>query len=404
MIHDTTKSVRSPDKQKAETEPGPALSSPPVLPQWEPVLGEEEVREIVAAVRSSWITEAERTRQLEAALAQFFGVEHAVLTNNGTAAIALALMAAGVGLGDEVIVPDFTFIATANAVRLAGARPVLVDVRSTDITLDPDQVEGAITPNTKALLPVHLNGRAADTVRLGEIARRHGLALIVDAAQALGSKWQGRYLGTDADIGCFSLATTKIITTGQGGFLLTNNGDLKNRLVELKDQGRLQRSWNHHPTLGFNFKFTDLQAAIGLAQLTKLEDRLRRMKGIYSAYRECLSGLEEVRFLPMKTEEGASPWFVDIFVDQPRELGRYLSTRGIQTRPFYPPIHTQGVYRQQRSYPNATRFSTTGLWLPSSLSLTDEDIERVVSAVHEFYTGAGGSQSTPITCDRYAEV
>jgi perosamine synthetase len=358
--------------------------------QWEPLIGQEEVAEVVAAIESSWINEAHRTRQLEKELAEFLGVEFAVLTNNGTVAIALGLMASGVGKGDEVIVPDFTFIATANAVKLVGAEPVLVDIRAEDLTIDAERVEQVITPRTRAIIPVHLNGRRADMEALREIADRHDLMLVEDAAQALGSAWQGRYLGTEGDAGCFSLATTKIITTGQGGFVVTNDATVRQRLIELKDHGRLQRSWNRHPALGFNFKFTDLQAAVGLAQIRKLPDRLQRMKEVYQLYESLLADVPQVTFLSMSIEHGASPWFVDIYVTQRERLARFLDTKGVETRPFYPPLHTQGVYRCEGEFPNATHVSQTGLWLPSSITLDDSDIGRICEGIREFYRQQGG--------------
>ena len=371
---------------------GQIEETPPRLPQWEPLTGPEEAAEVVAAIESSWINEAHRTDLLAEQLAEFLGAEYAVLTNSGTVALALGMMALGIGRGDEVIVPDFTFIATANAAKLAGAEPVLVDVRAQDLTIDPERVEEAITPRTKAIVPVHLNGRRADMESLRQLADRHGLVLVEDAAQALGSSWGGRYLGTEGEVGCFSLATTKIITTGQGGFVVTNEAAARDRLVALKDHGRLERSWNQHPALGFNFKFTDLQAALGLAQMRKLSARLQRMKEIYQRYEARLAGAPQVRLLPMRLDDGQSPWFVDIFVDDRDELARFLAERGVETRPFYRPLHTQGAYRCRGEFPNASRVSQTGLWLPSSVSLRDTDIDRVCAGICGFYGLEAGAR------------
>ncbi len=360
--------------------------------QWQPVVGQEEIDEVVAAVESSWITEAHRTRHLEELLASWLNVEHVVLTNNGTVAIALALIALGIGHGDEVIIPDMTFVGTGNAVKLAGAKPVVVDVRPQDVTIDPREVERAISKRTKAIIPVHLNGRSAEMRTLKSISKQFLLPIVEDAAQALGSRRQGRILGTESVAGCFSLATTKIITTGQGGFIATNDSDFKKRLTELKDQGRLHRSWNHHPAPGFNFKFTDLQAAIGIAQFKKLPDRLQRMKAIYSRYRERLEALPAVTFLDFDFESGLSPWFVDIYVHERDELAAFLDNMGVQTRPFYPPLHTQYDFHAADACPQSIRFSRTGLWLPSSVSLTDEQIDYVCEAIEVFYDHQPGEK------------
>ncbi len=364
--------------------------------QWQPELGREEIDEVVAAIESTWITEAHRTRHLEELLAGLLNVEHVVLTNNGTVAIALALIALGIGHGDEVIIPDMTFVGTGNAVKLAGAKPVVVDVREQDVTLCPRAVERAITKRTKAIIPVHLNGRSAEMRTLKSISKQFMLPLVIDAAQALGSQRKGRMLGTEGVAGCFSLATTKIITTGQGGFIITEDAELKKRFVELKDQGRLHRSWNHHPAPGFNFKFTDIQAAIGIAQFKKLPARLQRMKEIYARYRERLQHIPEVTFLDFDLDSGLSPWFVDIYLDQRDELVAFLDKMGIQTRPFYPPLHTQYDFHAADECPNSVRFSQTGLWLPSSVSLRDEQIDSVCEAIEVFFDHEPAKVKSPV--------
>jgi perosamine synthetase len=358
------------------------------IQQWEPLVGEEEKAELIRTIDSGWIIEAQRTWQFERIFADYMGTKYAVATTSGTISLLLALMAVEVEPGDEVIIPDFTFIATANAVRMTGARPVLVDVKLNDITIMESEIESKITPKTKAIVPVHINGRPADMSSIRKIASQHGLWVIEDAAQAIGSRLNGQLLGTFGDLGCFSLATTKIITAGQGGIVLTNSEELYHRLIRLKDHGRLKRSWNYHPAFGLNFKFTDLQAAVGLAQFPKLENRLSRMKETFSVYRENLSDLPGVRFWDLDLAGGVSPWFVDGQFERRDELQAFLKEHRVRAREFYPPIHTQECYLHDGSFPNTETASKVGLWLPSSVFLTHDQILRVCSLIHQFYEGS----------------
>ena len=355
--------------------------------QWEPVFGDADVDAVSACVRSGWLNEAGRTAELEARLAELLGVRHVAMTPSGTVAIALALMSAGVGPGMEVIVPDFTFFGTISAVRLCGARPVLADVRASDFTLDPANAATLIGPRTRAILPVHLNGRAADVTAFENLAARHGLALIFDACQALGSRSSAQPdalpLGQEGLCSCFSLATTKIITTGQGGFISTNDDGIRRRLTELKDQGRLSRSHNFHASLGFNFKFTDLQAALGLSQLAELPQRLEKMQATERSYRARLATVPEV-VMPAWAP-GESPWFIDILASDAGALVQYLASQRIQARPFYPPLHAQAPCAATGPFPNTDRASAMGVWLPCSLTMTETQIGRVCDSIESFF-------------------
>lgn len=352
--------------------------------QWEPAFGHEEEEAVASAVASGWVTEHRLTREFEARFAAYVGSRFCQATNNGTVAIALALMSLEIGPGDEVLVPDLTFVATANAVKLAGATPVLVDIRRDNNGIDPDAAAQAITPRTAALLPVHFNGRSADMVALRALAKRKSLAVVEDAAQALGSRLDGRHLGTSGEVGCFSFATTKLITTAQGGMLVSDREDLYLKIVRLKDQGRLERSWNYHPALGFNFKFTDLQAALGLAQMDRLEERLAHKRRMYGRYRE---RLQHVPGLTMGNfgDTGEVPWFIDVYCDHRDELAASLREAGIETREFYRPLHREESCRCSGEFPIADDVSARGLWLPSSPGLTNAQIDDVCDAIERFF-------------------
>ena len=355
------------------------------IPQWTPSVGEEEAALVCETLLSNWIIEGPKSRQMEEMLCARLGARRAVLCTSGTAALFMALCACGAGPGDEVIIPDFTFVADANAVRMTGAKPVTVDVDER-MTIDPARFEKAVNSRTKAVIAVHLNGRAADMERIVQTAKQMGIRVIEDAAQALGSTAAGRQLGTYGDIGCFSLATTKIITTGQGGFCVTEDDGLWGRLLEIKDQGRRERHWNYYPAPGFNFKFTDLQAAVGIVQMTKLEARLKRMRDIYALYRGELFGVPGIVFPGHRIEEGEAPWFIDILCKTRDELVSHLCASGIETRPFYPPLHTQPCCEAAGDFARSDEFSAQGLWLPCGIGITDEEIKRVCACVRGFTT------------------
>jgi perosamine synthetase len=298
------------------------------------------------------------------------------------------MVALGIGAGDEVIVPDVTFIATANAVKMAGANPVLVDVETESLNISPKQIQAAITPRTKAILPVHISGRAVDLDAVQEIADAHDLILVEDAAQSLLSRHNKRCLGTFGVAGCVSFSPNKTITTGQGGAVLTNDDSLHVRLRELKDQGRPMRgtaSADIHPSVGFNFKFTNLQAAVGLAQLARLPQRVEAIRQLYFAYRDDLADISAVRLFTFGAEE--APQWVDAIVEDREALFAYLAKRDIHCRRYWYPIHTQPPYRQpDEQFPNSSHLIPQSLWFPSAFSLTVDDVKEVCRHVREFYT------------------
>ena len=352
--------------------------------QMEPWLGEEEKRELIATIDSGWVTEASRTYEFEKMVAKFVGSRYALAVNNGTVSLAIALMALGIGRGDEVIVPDFTMVGSSNAVLLAGATPILVDVRKKDFTLDLNEVVRKISRKTKAIMPVAMNARAPDMVGIKKIAKKYGLFIVEDSAQALGSYYKGRHLGTFGEIGSFSFSTPKIITTGQGGVLVTNSKRLGNKMYRIKDFGRIDRKAQKHDTVGFNFKFTDIQAAVGIAQMKKLKKRIEWKREMYRIYQEELKNVKEIEMLPTDLTQ-TTPWFVDIFVNNPLSLKKFLNQREIGTREFYPAIHSLKPYRSRGRFPVSSWASKHGLWLPSSSFLTRRDIKRVCQEIKNFF-------------------
>ncbi len=360
--------------------------------QMEPWVGKEE-QEAVSDYLSSgaWLTEYKKTQEFERAISSYTGATYTCVVSNGTVSLFIALMASGVGKGDEVIVPDFTMIATANAVLLAGAKPILVDIDPNTLCLDLAKAKNALTKNTKAIMYVSLNGRSADMEEVALFCKKYNLCLIEDAAQALGSRWNGKHLGTFGAIGSFSFSSPKVITTGQGGALITDDSNLMDKIRKIKDFGRESGGIDRYVTLGYNFKFTDLQAVIGIEQMKKLEARVKRKKDMYSFYRKKLFNVREVVFIKTNLIN-TSPWFIDILAKNRDGLIKYLDSQGIGSRAFYPPIHTQAPYKdiadyEKTKFPVSEDISRKGLWLPSSTFLTDFDIIHICQGIKKFYGG-----------------
>lgn len=357
------------------------------IPQMEPWFDENETQAVSEYLSSGgWLTEFKKTEELESMISEFTGIRFCTMVNNGTISLFIALMASGVGWEDEVIVPDYTMIATANAVKLCGAEPIFVDIESSSLCMDLNSFKSAITRKTKAAIPVSINGRYPTKMdEIIDISKNEELFILEDVAQSLGSLKGDKHLGTLGDIGSFSFSSPKIITTGQGGALITGDEILHSKIRGIKDFGRKQGGIDYHETIGFNFKFTDLQAVIGIEQMKKLPYRVKRKKEIYQNYIKYLSGIEPIQFISTNLEE-TTPWFIDILVPDPLALQSFLKKHQIGSRVFYPPIHSQPAYNLNGRYPRTEYASAHGLWLPSSSKLQDSDIETICETIKKFYS------------------
>ncbi len=352
-----------------------------MIPIARPLMGEEEKAGVWAALESGGLAQGARVRELEEAFAAYVGVRHAVATSSGTTALHLALLAAGVGEGDEVVTVPFTFIASANAILYTGARPRFVDVRADDFCMDATLVEAAITPRTRAILPVSLYGQPADLPGIAEIAARHGLALVEDAAQAHGAAIGERRSGSWG-IGCFSFYPTKNMTTGEGGMLTTDDGELAERARLLREHGMAVRY--HHDVLGYNFRMTDVHAAIGLAQLPKLPGYNARRRAIAARYDGELRGVITPAVRPAVTHVYHQ---YTIRVAQRDAFADALGGRGVGSGVYYPiPVHRQKPfvalgYGDER-HPVAERLSAEVLSIPVHPALSDDEVTTVIDAVN----------------------
>jgi perosamine synthetase len=355
------------------------------IPWFKPVVGAAETEALAEVVASGYLNDGAAARRLETEIARFLGVSHAAAVTSGTAALALALMGLGIGPGYEVIVPDLTFIATANAVRLAGAEVKLVDVEPDRFTIDVSAAAAAVGPRTAAIIAVDVNGRACDYRVLEGLAARHGLVLVCDSAEGLGSRFAGQCLGSFGQAGCFSFSANKTVTSGQGGLVVTNDARLHERLRELKDQGRVAGGTggdDDHPVIGFNFKYTNLQAAVALVQFAHLPERLEALRRRDSLYRQHLAGVPEIRLPPDGSNTSEICQWMDILSGRRTEIQEALTDIGAGTRAFWHPLHRQPPYAgRDEEFPNAVEISRRGLWLPSHLEITPDQIAAVCDAV-----------------------
>lgn len=355
------------------------------IPWFYPVFDETEKEQVIQVLESNYINDGQVTKKFEEEVAGFLGCKHCIAVTSGTAAISLGLMALGIGHGDEVIVPDLTFIATANAVRMTGAKVKLVDIEPKRFTIDPNRVREAIGPRTKAIIPVDVNGRAADYESLEAICKESGLSLICDSAEALGSKVRGKYLGTFGDLGCFSFSANKTVSSGQGGMIATNNTEIYYRLKELKDQGRRFGGTGGddlHPVIGYNFKYTNLQAAVALAQFKKIGPRIEHFRNRDRWYFEALKECPGIELPPLSNDEGEVRQWTDLLCEDRSRVETALKNNQIDFRPFWFPLHRQESYRQpDDQFEQSIRISKLGLWLPSAFDLTFEDAKRVSQVI-----------------------
>lgn len=353
------------------------------IPWWEPKLGDNERRALLDVFDSGFINDGPNARKLEQRVAGIAGTAHGIATPNCTSALALSVMAAGIGHGDRVIVPDVTFIATANAVRLAGAEVDLVDVDADTYTIDPQRAADAVGPNTKAIIAVEFNGRAPDYAALNDICERNGLVLITDSAQALGSRFQGQGMGSFGKAGCFSFSGHKMFFGGQGGVAVTNDDDMAARLRDLRDHAKRDGGKfgdMTHPHLGFNFKLPDLLAAVVMPQLDELDQRMDHARQRDGWYRDRLGNHPDITF-PTTGPDEVCLWS-DIRSPHRDAITHALDDQKIGFRRFWLPLHRQAPYTApDGAFPNALASWQEGVWLPSALSLTEDQANRVTEAV-----------------------
>ena len=357
------------------------------LPVASPSLGGNELRYVTDCLLTGWISSAGKyVTRFEEMFAEFCGTKHAVTTSNGTTCLHLALVALGIGPGDEVIVPSLTFIATANAVAYTGATPVFVDSEVETWNMDPVAVQQAISPRTKAIIPVHLYGLPVNMERLLALADAHKLMVVEDAAQAHGALFHGRRAGSIGIAGTFSFYGNKTITTGEGGMLVTNDDEVADRARLLRDHGmsKTRRYW--HPVIGYNYRMTNMQAAVGVAQMERVESILEHKRSNAREYTRRLDGIHGVSLQRIPSGLISTHWLFSFAVNDNASITRdelmtALAAEGVETRPVFPPVHKMPPYDNGLHLVQAERMGRCGISLPSGPEIGRAEVERICDII-----------------------
>lgn len=355
---------------------------------WEPEVGKKEIEYLKKVIKINYTNEGYFVRKLENDIKKKFGSKFAVATTSGTSALFLALKAFGVQKGDEVIVPNITFVATANAVKLTGAKVVLVDVDKNNLSIDITSLKKSITKKTKAIIPVHISGRSGNLLNILKFAKKKKIKIIEDAAEAMFSKYKKKYLGTYGDCGCFSFSPNKIINSGQGGMIITNNYKVFNNLRKLKDQGRINRGSggdDMHDFIGYNFKYTNLQAATALAQLKRFKKRKKTLTENYKFYKKNLIQNENFYLIEQNIRHGNFPLWVDAYCKDRDRLVNQLKRNNIGTRNYWFPLNENRPYKKDIKYFKNTKLLLNKLfWLPSTFNMKKSDLKKICKVVNNF--------------------
>jgi len=369
----------------------------PLIPVNEPLIGEKEIEYVNEALKSGWISsEGKFITALEARFAKYTGRRFGVAVNNGTNALILALRALNLPEGSEVIIPSFTIISCAIACIYNNLIPVFVDAEEDTWNMDASKIEERLTERTRAIMAVHIYGHPVDMDEILKIAQKNSLYIIEDFAEAIGSEYKGKRCGTFGDISCVSFYANKVITTGEGGMCLTDNDELAERLKRLKNLAFIPEKRFIHFELGFNFRMTNIQAAIGLAQTERIEEHVAKKVWIGKAYNELLKPLEEEGLIKLPVEKEWAKntyWMYGIVLNNNLKttsdlVMKKLADKGIQTRPFFYPLHLQPAFerfswfKKEKLHVSEILYKY-GFYIPSGLTLTEEQIIKVVSALKE---------------------
>jgi perosamine synthetase len=360
------------------------------IPVSEPTITKKEIEYVMQAVKSGWVSSlGEFINKFEDAFAKYIGTKYALTVSNGTVGLHLALVSLGIKEGDEVIVPDLTFIATANAVKYTGATPVFADIDKDTWCISPDDIRKKVTSKTKAIIPVHLYGHPADMDPILQIAKEYELYVIEDCAEAHGAEYKGKKVGSIGHCGVFSFYGNKIITTGEGGMITTNDEKIYEKAKYLRDHAMSKEKRYWHTEIGYNYRMTNIQAALGLAQLERINEIIQKKREIFRWYQEGLKDLKEVKLNPEKEWAKNVYWMVCLvnenFDEEKRdEFMKKLKEKGIDTRPFFYPCSMMPMYKKDE-FVNCIAYEIyqKGINLPSGYNLKEEDVKWIAKVIIE---------------------
>ena len=357
------------------------------IPVAEPEIGEEELQNVIKAVKSGWVSsKGPFIEEFEKSFSSYINVKHGVATSNGTTALHLALAALGIRKRDKVLVPSLTFVAAANAITYTGANPIFVDSHPEYWCMDPSKIEEKIDSQTKAVIVVHLYGHPCNMDEIMALAEAYKLHVIEDCAEAHGAEYKGQKVGSFGIISCFSFYGNKIITTGEGGMCLTNNEELANKMKVLRDHGMNPDKKYWHEIIGFNYRMTNLQAALGVAQLKKIDFFINKKKQIATTYKKLLQDLPAVTLAPEMTWAKSVYWLYSVLTKKEcRDAAiAHLDGEGIESRPFFYPQHILPPYKRELKLAIAEDLSAMGLNLPSGSRLSENEIQKIVESLSGF--------------------
>ncbi|MGD2183144.1 DegT/DnrJ/EryC1/StrS family aminotransferase [Lusitaniella coriacea] len=363
-------------------------TSQELIPISQPSLTPLETKYVTDAIQSGWVSSlGEYIDRFESSFAEYCGTKYALTTSSGTTGLHLALMGYGIGIGDEVIVPDLTFIATANAVTYTGAKPIFVDIEEESLGIDPNKLESAITPNTKAIIPVHLYGHPANMDAINTIAKKHNLIVIEDAAEAHGAEFKGQKIGSLGHCGVFSFYGNKLITCGEGGMITTDDKEFYLKVKHLRDHAMSSTKRYWHDEVGYNYRITNLQAALGMAQLERIDNIIARKQEIFQHYSHRLSQIPGVKLNCNAQWAFNVFWLVCLEVEGFTEKERdafiaALKKYGIDSRPYFYPMSDMPMYSNNTTHtPVAHKVAGRGINLPSYFDLRDRAIDYICDTI-----------------------
>jgi perosamine synthetase len=357
------------------------------IPISKPSITQKEIDYVTDAVTSTWISSLGKyIDRFEREFALYCGSKHAIAVSNGTVAIHLAAYALGLGEDDEVIMPNLSFIATANAVMLTGAKPVFADIDPFNLCLDPQKIESLITPKTKAIMPVHIYGHPSDMIAINAIAQKYNLMVIEDAAEAHGASINGKRVGSWGDCATFSFYGNKNITTGEGGMITTDDDDLAARCRFLRDHAMSKEKRYWHTTMGFNYRMTNIQAAIGCAQLERIDELMAERERVYSIYQRELKGLENISINRTSTWAHNSYWLICLEIENYSEIERdalmlRLKEKMVDSRPYFYPMSMMPYINENPDTPFCFSIYKKGINLPSFITLTEEEVVYICNTL-----------------------